>query len=254
MSLDETHAVQLIDLDSVVPQQEDCVPPRNLFLAFFMFAQEVYSREVIDPIDREMHLLAPHNFHPELREIAEKFWQEARGSQSFGNLQKVFESLSLERQRARPSLSALPLWYDSVEHFHSVASNRTRERDELCRRLNDAEARYVEKEAQYQSELVRADSATEKANAASDRALAAEERALASKEREPGLGRESPGLGRESQRRENKARDDRADYEALSAVGRGGSLGLARVMAAGAACKAGVRRIRSTFLGPFENL
>ena len=55
--LDETHAVQLIDLDSVVPQQEDCVPPRNLFLAFFMFAQEVYSREVIDPIDREMHLL-----------------------------------------------------------------------------------------------------------------------------------------------------------------------------------------------------
>ena len=66
-----THAVQLIDLDSVVPQQEDCNPPRNLFLAFFMFAQEVYSREVIDPIDREMHLLAPHNFHPELREIAE---------------------------------------------------------------------------------------------------------------------------------------------------------------------------------------
>ena len=121
--------------------------------------------------------------------------------------------------------------------LHSVASNRTRERDELCRRLGrSAEARYVEKEAQYQSELVRADSATEKANAASDRALAAEEKASAAEERgtglrkkehwprkkEPGPRKKKPWLRKKepwprkrASAAENRARDDRADYEAI---------------------------------------
>ena len=112
----------LIDYGSISPKAEDCVWPRNPFLAFFIFVREVATGVVEDPDPLRTISISPYSLPQPYSAWAASFWSRPLGEWSFELMFETLRRLPVEAELDLP-LEPIAAWMKSVEEAIQIQKN-----------------------------------------------------------------------------------------------------------------------------------
>ncbi len=128
----ENNFPYLIDYNEISTAKRDCVWPDDIFLAFFLFVNEVVTRRVFDTEPSRPPFISPYNMPQPYRAWLEQTWAKPVSEWHF-----AFLLATLDAPVVPVADSANALWMQSIEQNIDTLNVTVRSMGALVMRLHD---------------------------------------------------------------------------------------------------------------------
>jgi O-antigen chain-terminating methyltransferase len=131
-------APRLIDYNEISEAKRDCVWPDSVYLAFFIFVNEVVTHRQFDTEPSRPPFISPFNLQEPYRSWLMQIWRIPVGEWSFGFLLETLENLTLSgKGAAKGGDSAEALWMQSIEQNLDSLNATVRSMSQLVLKLHE---------------------------------------------------------------------------------------------------------------------
>ncbi|MEZ5701540.1 MAG: hypothetical protein R3E42_05545 [Burkholderiaceae bacterium] len=124
--VDDQSKARLIDFGSVSETSEDCSWPKNIYLSFFIFINEVITGEIDDPSLLRSTTISPYRLPEKYRELAAELWQQPMEKWSFRLMHEILNSKrnsEASKVLGDPSLTWMSSIEEAIQHQKTTGFN-----------------------------------------------------------------------------------------------------------------------------------